>query len=86
MPLGSGGGCFRQGTMVATKSGHDVAIESIKEGTTLLTHADGERFGICSDEDVTVRVTDPYLVGFSKSCRSRVSHHRMAEINATCRQ
>ncbi|KAI8715155.1 hypothetical protein NCS52_01022700 [Fusarium sp. LHS14.1] len=65
VPINSGGGCFRPGTLVAIKAGQDVPIESIEEGTTVLTHAHGQKLGICSDEDVTIKVSEPYLVGFN---------------------
>ena len=51
--------------MIATDKGN-VAIETIVEGTRVLTHAHGQRFGVTSDEDVTVTAEDEFLVGFSK--------------------
>ena len=57
--------CFRPGTKVATDSG-DIAIEAIVEGTRLRTDAKSG-MGTCSDEVVMTQVSEPLLVGFSKT-------------------
>jgi len=65
--------CFRPGTKIATKA-DDVAIESVVEGTLLLTNINS-RTGICSDEEVRIEVSDPLLVGFSEYRPGRVCGH-----------
>ncbi|KAM3064941.1 hypothetical protein ACMFMF_011557 [Clarireedia jacksonii] len=47
------GGCFRSGTKVLTRDGHEVDIENVTEGLQVLTRAGKQpQWGICSDEVV----------------------------------
>ncbi len=58
--------CFIAGTQVAVEGG-SVAIESLTEGTRVITRVDPAEYGVASDEDVAVTLSETVLCGFSKS-------------------
>ena len=60
--------CFISGTQVAVEGG-SVAIESLTEGTRVITRVDPAEYGVASDEDVAVTLKETILCGFSKSQR-----------------
>jgi hypothetical protein len=62
-----GGGCFVPGTKVLTSDGQQISIDSIQEGTPILTRADTNEFGWASDERVEISIEgqDVDLFGFN---------------------